>query len=54
MKAADKGTAAPHGRELVFEIGCEELPAGSLKPALEWMAAEMNRALDDARLNGEG
>ncbi|HEY6050762.1 MAG TPA: glycine--tRNA ligase subunit beta, partial [Thermoanaerobaculia bacterium] len=40
--------------DLVFEIGCEELPAGSLKPALEWMAAEMNRALDDARLNGEG
>jgi glycyl-tRNA synthetase beta chain len=38
----------------VFEIGCEELPAGSLKPALEWMAAEMNRALSDARLNGEG
>src|SRR5436853_3895576 len=40
--------------DLVFEIGCEELPAGFLKPALEWMAAEMNRALDDARLNGEG
>jgi glycyl-tRNA synthetase beta chain len=40
--------------ELVFEIGCEELPAGFLKPALEWMAAEMNRGLDDARLNGEG
>jgi glycyl-tRNA synthetase beta chain len=40
--------------DLVFEIGCEELPAGSLKPALEWMAAEMNRALEDARLNGEG
>ena len=52
--AADKDTAAPYGRELVFEIGCEELPAGFLKPALEWMAAEMNRALDDARLNGEG
>lgn len=40
--------------DLVFEIGCEELPAGSLKPALDWMAAEMNRALDDGRLNGEG
>jgi glycyl-tRNA synthetase beta chain len=39
--------------DLVFEIGCEELPAGSLKPALEWMSAEMNRALDDARLKGE-
>jgi glycyl-tRNA synthetase beta chain len=40
--------------DLVFEIGCEELPAGSLKPALSFMAAEMNRGLDDARLNGEG
>src|SRR2546428_13483836 len=40
--------------DLVFEMGCEALPAGSLKPAVEWMAAEMNRALDDARLNGEG
>ncbi len=40
--------------DLVFEIGCEELPAGFLKPALEWMGAEMSRALDDARLHGEG
>src|SRR3954464_5324352 len=40
--------------DLLFEIGCEELPAGFQKPALEWMAAEMNRGLDDARLNGEG
>ncbi len=38
--------------DLVFEIGCEELPAGFLKPALEWMAAEMSKALDDARLQG--
>jgi glycyl-tRNA synthetase beta chain len=40
--------------DLLFEIGCEELPAGFQKPALEWMTAEMNRGLDDARLNGEG
>jgi glycyl-tRNA synthetase beta chain len=40
--------------DLVFEIGTEELPAGFQKPALEWMAAEINKALDDARLNGEG
>jgi glycyl-tRNA synthetase beta chain len=40
--------------DLLFEIGCEELPAGFQKPALEWMAAELNRGLDDARLNGEG
>src|SRR5467141_822331 len=40
--------------DLVFEIGSEELPASFQKPALEWMAAEINRALDEARLNGEG
>jgi glycyl-tRNA synthetase beta chain len=40
--------------DLVFEIGTEELPASSLQPAVEWMAAEINKALDDARLNGEG
>ncbi|MCA1828108.1 MAG: glycine--tRNA ligase subunit beta [Myxococcales bacterium] len=40
--------------DLVFEIGCEELPASFQKPALEWMAAEINKGLDDARLNGEG
>jgi glycyl-tRNA synthetase beta chain len=40
--------------DLVFEIGSEELPASFQKPALEWMAAEMNKLLDDSRLNGEG
>src|SRR3954465_4619990 len=40
--------------DLLFEIGCEELPAGFQNPALEWMAAELNRGLDDARLKGEG
>src|SRR5438445_567333 len=40
--------------DLVFEIGTEELPASFQKPALEWMAAEINKALGDARLNGEG
>src|SRR3954463_11964908 len=40
--------------DLLFEIGTEELPAVFQKPALEWMAAELNRGLDDARLNGEG
>src|SRR6185369_4113200 len=30
------------------------LPASFQKPALEWMAAEINKGLDDARLNGEG
>ena len=38
--------------DLVFEIGCEELPAGALKPAVEWMAAELSRALGEARLEG--
>src|SRR2546430_14535078 len=40
--------------DLVFEIGTEELPASFQRPALEWMAAAINKALDDARLNGEG
>ncbi|MGE5049400.1 MAG: glycine--tRNA ligase subunit beta, partial [Deltaproteobacteria bacterium] len=40
--------------DLVFEIGTEELPASFQRPALEWMAAEINKGLDDARLNGEG
>ena len=40
--------------DLVFEIGTEELPASFQKPALEYMAAEINKGLDDARLNGEG
>src|SRR2546430_466463 len=40
--------------DLVLEIGTEELPASFQKPALEYMAAEINKGLDDARLNGEG
>jgi glycyl-tRNA synthetase beta chain len=40
--------------DLVFEIGTEELPASFQRPALEWMAAEINKLLDDNRLNGEG
>ncbi|HET7788656.1 MAG TPA: glycine--tRNA ligase subunit beta [Myxococcales bacterium] len=40
--------------DLVFEIGTEELPASFQRPALDWMAAEINKGLDDARLNGEG
>src|SRR3989442_13860770 len=50
---------SPGGRsvgdmDLGFEIGTEELPASFQRPALEWMAAAINKALDDARLNGEG
>ena len=40
--------------DLLFEIGCEELPASFQKPALSFLEAEMNKALDDTRLNGEG
>src|SRR5438128_1203557 len=36
------------------ELGTDERPASFQKPALEWMAAEIDKALDDARLNGEG
>ncbi len=40
--------------DLLFEIGTEELPASFQQPAVEWMAAQMDKALDDARLHGEG
>ena len=40
--------------DLLFEIGTEELPASFQQPAVEWMAAQMDKALDDARLNGAG
>ena len=40
--------------DLVFEIGCEELPASFQKLALEWLASELDKGLADARLNGEG
>ena len=40
--------------ELVFEIGCEEIPASFQRPAVEWMAAELGRGLDEARLQEEG
>ena len=40
--------------DLVFEIGTEELPASFQKPALSFMAAEINKLLDEHRLNGEG
>ncbi len=39
---------------LVFEIGTEELPASFQLPALSYLAAELNKGLDDARLNGDG
>src|SRR4051794_7214225 len=40
--------------DLAFEIGTEELPASFQQPAVEWMAAKIEKALDDARLNREG
>jgi len=40
--------------DLVFEIGSEELPASFQKPALEWMAAELDKLLLDHRLASEG
>jgi glycyl-tRNA synthetase beta chain len=36
--------------DLVFEIGCEELPAGFQKPAVEWMEAQLASGLEEARL----
>src|SRR5438132_1080295 len=31
--------------DLVLEIGCEELPAGALRPALEWLTSEFEKRL---------
>ena len=36
--------------DLLFEIGAEEIPAGFVPPALEQLARDLARALDDARL----
>ena len=39
--------------DLVFEIGCEELPAGSLQPAVESLSAQLSAGLNEARLAAE-
>src|SRR5476651_1722611 len=36
--------------DLVFEIGTEELPASFQKPAVEWMAAELQKQLGEVGL----
>src|SRR5258708_39664116 len=36
--------------DLVFEIGCEELPASFQKPAVEFLSAQLASALTEARL----
>ena len=41
-------------RELLFEIGVEELPAGYIEPALEGMAARAAKKLDELGLTHEG
>src|SRR5437588_12201280 len=48
-KSAEEGGAL---MDLVFEIGCEELPAGAQQPAVEWMAGELSRRLQEKRLGG--
>lgn len=40
--------------QLIFEIGCEELPAGYIRPALAGMKAAFERQLADHRLNASG
>ncbi|MFH0810287.1 MAG: glycine--tRNA ligase subunit beta [Pseudomonadota bacterium] len=37
--------------ELLFEIGCEEIPAGYILPALEALARQVESALGEARLS---
>ena len=34
--------------ELLFEVGCEELPAGSVAQAAEQLAGTVSRRLDEA------
>lgn len=41
-------------RELLFEIGCEEIPAGYIEPALESMATRMARKLEELGLAHDG
>jgi len=36
--------------DLLFEIGAEEIPAGFIPPAIEQLARDLAKALDDARL----
>src|SRR5512138_1926033 len=36
--------------DLLFEIGAEEIPAGFVPPALDQLARDLAKALDDARL----
>jgi glycyl-tRNA synthetase beta chain len=36
--------------ELLLEVGCEELPAGFIDPALAWLEAELPRALAEHRI----
>lgn len=38
------------GETLYLEVGCEEIPAGYISPALEAMAMEMGRFLDESRI----
>jgi glycyl-tRNA synthetase beta chain len=36
--------------ELLLEVGCEELPAGFIDPALAWLKNELPRALSEQRI----
>ena len=38
------------GEAFYLEVGCEEIPAGYISPALEAMALEMGRFLDENRI----
>jgi glycyl-tRNA synthetase beta chain len=45
-RTTDKRTTA----EFLLEVGCEELPAGFIDPALSWLAAELPAALAEHRI----
>ena len=47
---SDKAKGSSAGQELLFEIGCEEIPAGYIDPALAFLEVALPQALADARI----
>src|SRR5688572_21479472 len=43
--------ASFHMKDLLFEIGCEEIPASYIDPALAWLAENAAKELEQARLS---
>lgn len=50
MTRAQKKSPSKKGKDLLFEIGSEEIPAGFVPPALRQLQEDLAKALDEARL----